>query len=70
MEDPKKKKNVTTVAIVAWQLLFKTKKVAHQNCTVDEQCNTLCEQWPNTVTAQLLFIQLIEIDKKVFYCDQ
>ena len=27
------------------------KKVAHQNCTVDEQCYTLCEQWLNIVAA-------------------
>ena len=27
------------------------KKVAHQNCTVDKQCNTLCEQCVNTIVA-------------------
>ena len=43
------------------------KRVAHQNYTVDEQCNTLCEHWPNTIAAQPLFIYLIELKKKSTY---
>ena len=41
--------------------------MAYQNYTVDEQCNTLCEHWPNTIAAQPLFIYLIELKKKSTY---
>ena len=44
----KKKKKKTQKKFVIVQ---KKKKVAHQNCTVDKQCNTLCEQCVNTVAA-------------------
>ena len=51
-------KTVTTVAtvppgIVATVQNYKKKKdkVAHQNCTVDEQWKTLYEQWQNTIAA-------------------
>ena len=40
----KKKKKKKTVTV-------QKKKVAHQNCTVDKQCNTLCEQCVNTIVA-------------------
>ena len=51
---PKKKKNRNYCSYSAsWyrscSYYSKLKKVAHKNCTVDEQCNTLCEQWPNTI---------------------
>ena len=65
---------ISTVAIVplgivatVQNLKIKNKKVAHQNYTVDEQCNTLCEHWPNTIAAQPLFIYLIELKKKSTY---
>ena len=39
--------------IVATVQNYKKKKdkVAHQNCTVDEQWKTLYEQWQNTIAA-------------------
>ena len=49
----KKKKGNYCSYSAAWYCSYcsRLKKMAHQNCTVDEQCNTLCEQWPNTVAA-------------------
>ena len=44
----KKKKKKTQKKFVIVQ---KKKKVAHQNCTVDKQCKTLCEQCVNTIVA-------------------
>ena len=49
MED-QKKKTVTVQNKTEQNKTKQTKKnVAHQNCTVDKQCNTLCEQCINTV---------------------